>query len=106
MRLVAFFCCLTEVLLPFYSRHGAQAKGFFYSNVIRSVIDLKCEVKCERLCGQELLISQPCSQNSGEQNMSFIARIQPRGQFDLVFSHFDWSGTETVAEKRPLLSET
>lgn len=38
--------------------------------------------------------------------MSFIARLQPHGQFELFFFHFDWSGTEIAAEKRPLLSET
>lgn len=72
---------------------------FFYANVIRRVIDLKCEVKCERLCGQELLISQPCSRNSGEQNMSFIAHIQPRGQFDLVFFPFWLVGNGNCSRK-------
>lgn len=57
----------------------------YNSNVISSVIDLKCQVKCRRLCGQELLILQPCSRNLVEQNMSFTAHIQPHGRFELVF---------------------
>lgn len=85
MRSVAFFFLKKEVCYLSKADTWLRQNFFYYSNVIRSVIDLKCQVKCERLCGQGLLILQPCSRNLVEQNMSFRAHIQPHGRFELVF---------------------
>lgn len=45
----------------------------YYSNMIRSVIDLKYQVQCEKLCYWEMLNLQPYSWNSLEQNMFYRA---------------------------------